>query len=71
VLNRAVVHSGSVVAAAALVPEDFVVPSGQLALGVPAKLRPAGEETLAWIAEAVAQYVDNADRYLKELRRLD
>jgi carbonic anhydrase/acetyltransferase-like protein (isoleucine patch superfamily) len=71
VLNRAVVHSSSVVAAAALVPEDFVVPSGQLALGVPARLRPAGAEVVAWIAGAVAQYVENAARYRNELRRLD
>jgi carbonic anhydrase/acetyltransferase-like protein (isoleucine patch superfamily) len=71
VLNRAVVRTGSIVGAAALVPEDFEVPSGHLALGVPARLRPAGAEVVAWIADAVDQYVVNAARYAKELRRLD
>jgi carbonic anhydrase/acetyltransferase-like protein (isoleucine patch superfamily) len=71
VLNRAVVEAGGFVAAGALVPEDFVVPSGQLAIGVPARLRPAGARLPEWITRAVRNYVDNAARYSKELRRLD
>ena len=39
VLNRARVETGAVVAAAALVREDMVVPAGALAVGVPATVR--------------------------------
>ena len=39
VLNRARVETGAVVAAAALVREDMVVPAGALAVGVPASIR--------------------------------
>src|SRR3954466_7805887 len=39
VLHRAIVRSGGLVGAAALVPNDMEVPSGAMALGVPAKLR--------------------------------
>jgi hypothetical protein len=39
----------------ALVTEGMVVPSGQIALGVPAALRPA-HELDRWIAEAVLSY---------------
>src|SRR5882724_5807843 len=41
VLNRARVESGSAVGAAALVPEGAVVATGEIALGVPARVRPA------------------------------
>jgi carbonic anhydrase/acetyltransferase-like protein (isoleucine patch superfamily) len=70
VLHRAVIRSGSLVAAAALVPADMEVPSGAMALGVPAKLRrdaiPADS-----FADVVARYAANAAHYRKELRRLD
>src|ERR1700694_1147415 len=38
-LRRAIVRSGALVGAAALVPNGMEVPSGAMALGVPAKLR--------------------------------
>ena len=69
VLNRAVVESRGGVGAAALVPEDFVVPSGQIALGVPARCRPSGQLG-DWLTEAVTTYVDAGVRYRTELRRL-
>jgi carbonic anhydrase/acetyltransferase-like protein (isoleucine patch superfamily) len=69
VLNRATVEPGAGVGAAALVPEDTVVPAGHLALGVPARSRPAPELT-AWVAEAVGLYRDMAQRYRAELRRI-
>jgi carbonic anhydrase/acetyltransferase-like protein (isoleucine patch superfamily) len=71
VLKRVVARAGSVVGAQALVPEDFVVPSGQLAVGVPARLRPAPADTKRWIADSVAFYVANAHRYATQLRRLE
>src|SRR5918996_3208625 len=40
VLHRAIVRTGALVGAAALVPNDMEVPSGAMALGVPARVRP-------------------------------
>ncbi|MGQ0630323.1 MAG: gamma carbonic anhydrase family protein [Sporichthyaceae bacterium] len=72
VMNRAVVEREAIVGAAALVAEDMVVPSGHMALGVPAKLRalPPDSPIEAWIDYAVAFYVENAARFAKELRRI-
>lgn len=72
-LNRSRAATGSVVGAAALVPEDFAVPSGHLALGVPVKVRPMPDPTVVdgWIDYAVDWYCSNAARFVKELRRLD
>jgi carbonic anhydrase/acetyltransferase-like protein (isoleucine patch superfamily) len=69
VLHHAVVHSGGMVAAAALVPNNMVVPAGALAVGVPARIKPdAAKPEL--IARATANYVRFADRYRTELRRI-
>ncbi|HEY2042097.1 MAG TPA: gamma carbonic anhydrase family protein [Jatrophihabitans sp.] len=70
VLNRAVIEAGAGVGAAALVAEDTVVVTGQVALGVPARQRPA-PDLKAWIAEAVDEYVGVAERFRTELRRID
>jgi carbonic anhydrase/acetyltransferase-like protein (isoleucine patch superfamily) len=69
VLNRAVVRAGSLVGAAALVPEDAEVPPGHLALGVPARPRPADPERLReMIAFGVEEYLSVAERYRRGLR---
>ncbi len=70
VLNRAVVRGGAIVGAQALVTEDMQVPAGHMALGVPARVRPAPPQATEWIAEAVAFYLANAKRYAAELRRI-
>ena len=69
VLNRAVVEPGAGVGAAALVPEGFVVPTGQIALGVPARLR-SGPDVPNWLDGAVEMYRAMAQRYSTELRRI-
>jgi carbonic anhydrase/acetyltransferase-like protein (isoleucine patch superfamily) len=69
VLHRAFVRSGALVGAAALVPNGMDVPSGAIAVGVPARLREGAADT-ADIARNAAEYVQNGERYLKELRRL-
>jgi carbonic anhydrase/acetyltransferase-like protein (isoleucine patch superfamily) len=69
VLNRATVESGAGVGAAALVPEDATVPAGHLALGIPARPRPA-PQLREWVTDAVAQYQDMAKHYRTELRRI-
>ncbi|MEV5750544.1 gamma carbonic anhydrase family protein [Actinoallomurus sp. NPDC052308] len=69
VLNRAVLEPGAAVGAAALVTEDAHVSAGHIAVGVPARQRPApGLDK--WIAEAVDLYQDNAARYRTDLRRI-
>jgi carbonic anhydrase/acetyltransferase-like protein (isoleucine patch superfamily) len=70
VLNHAVVRRDSVVGAAALVPEGFEVPSGSLAVGVPARIRPLRMD-LGWIEYAVRTYLDVSERHRTQLRRLD
>jgi carbonic anhydrase/acetyltransferase-like protein (isoleucine patch superfamily) len=70
VLHRAVIHTGALVGAGAVVPNDTDVPSAAMALGVPAKIKldavPPGV-----IQIAVDLYVENAARYKTDLRRLD
>ena len=70
VLHRAIVRTGALVGASALVPNDMEVPSGAMALGVPAKLRPDSVAP-GMIAALAAGYVENGRRYLAELRRID
>lgn len=70
VLHRAVIRTGALVGAAALVPNGMEVPSGAMALGVPAKLR-LDAVSPDVIPAMAAEYVNNGLRYRAELRRLD
>jgi carbonic anhydrase/acetyltransferase-like protein (isoleucine patch superfamily) len=70
VLHDAVVHSGALVGAGALVPGRMVVPERAMALGVPATLKLDAVKPGSF-SENVQNYVDNADRYRRELRRID
>lgn len=69
VLHRAVVRSGGFVAAAALVPPGMEVPSGAMAMGVPAKVKPGAAPT-SMTQSSVQAYVANAHWYNAELRRI-
>ncbi len=70
VLHRVVVRSGGFVGANAVVNNDTEVPSGAVALGVPAKIR-LGAVPPGMIEEGVAAYVQKAQHFKKELRRID
>ena len=70
VLHQAVVRTYAMVGANAVVPNKMEVPSGALALGVPAKMR-GGAANAKEIDHAVGFYVENARKYKKEQRRLD
>lgn len=70
VLHRAVVRSGALVGAGAVVPNDMEVPTGAMALGIPARIRPDAVKPGSF-AEAVRLYVANAERYSRELHRID
>ncbi|MCM2393732.1 gamma carbonic anhydrase family protein [Streptomyces albipurpureus] len=69
-LNRAVVRTGSVVGASALVPEGFEVPASTMALGVPATLRKRSIDP-AWLDYAVQSYIEAGAHYRAGLRRID
>ncbi|MCH9718673.1 MAG: gamma carbonic anhydrase family protein [Actinomycetia bacterium] len=70
VLHRAVIRSGALVGAQALVTNDTEVPERAMALGVPAKIFP--DRVPAGAHEpAMRVYVENADWYNRELRRID
>jgi carbonic anhydrase/acetyltransferase-like protein (isoleucine patch superfamily) len=68
VLHRAIVRSGALVGASALVPNDMEVPAGAMALGVPAKLRLDAVDP-GMIPMLAKGYVANGRRYRDELRR--
>jgi carbonic anhydrase/acetyltransferase-like protein (isoleucine patch superfamily) len=70
VLHRAVVRSAALVGANAVVPNDMEVPSGAMALGIPAKVR-EGVIQPGSFQFGVDLYVENGNRYREELRRLD
>lgn len=68
VLNRAVVEDRAGVGAAALVSEGAVVPTGQIALGVPARMRPA-PDLAEWVAWGVEEYLHAIELH-RGMRRL-
>jgi carbonic anhydrase/acetyltransferase-like protein (isoleucine patch superfamily) len=70
VLHRAMIRSGALVGANAVVTNDTEVPSGAMALGIPAKIRPdcVAPEMISYGA---ASYLERARTYPKLLRRLD
>jgi carbonic anhydrase/acetyltransferase-like protein (isoleucine patch superfamily) len=67
VLNRAAVGPGAGVGAAALVSEGAIVATGQIAIGVPARPRPA-PELASWVTYAVELYQAMSARYRTESR---
>lgn len=67
VLHRAIVRTNALVGAAALVPNGMEVPSGAMALGVPAKLR-LDAVTPDMILGNAANYVRNGRDYKARLR---
>lgn len=69
VLHHAVIETGATVGANAVVPNRMVVPSGALAVGVPAVIRPDRSDA-TMIDLAAAEYVANGRRYRDLLRRI-
>ena len=70
VLHRAIIRSHSLVGSNAVVPNDMEVPSGALALGIPAKLR-LDKVTPDMILSGAEAYVKKARLFRSQLRRLD
>ncbi len=70
VLHEAVARSGSLIGSNAVVTNRTEIPSGALAIGVPAKIVPDKVDP-AVIQEGVEAYVAKATRYRAQMRRLD
>ena len=71
VLNGTVVEDGGMVGAGAVLSYNGHVPSGHIALGVPAKIRENTSFGPDNIAMVVDSYVARGQRFRTELRRLD
>jgi carbonic anhydrase/acetyltransferase-like protein (isoleucine patch superfamily) len=71
VLNGSVIEDGGMVGAGAVLSYGFYVPSGHVALGVPAKTRPNTSFGPELIRGVVDSYVGRAKQFRAELRRLD
>ena len=70
VLHRVVVGTGAVVAANSVVLNDVAVPPGALAVGAPATIKP-DRARLEDILRGVNTYVERAERFRRDLKRLD
>ena len=70
VLHRAIIRTNALVGAGAVVLDGTEVPSGSMALGIPAKLRPDCVDADE-IDRLVESYLRKNRRYRAELRRLD
>lgn len=70
VMHRVIVRSGAVVAANAVLLNGLEVPSGALAVGIPAVIK-LDTARPAEIAMGVASYIARAAIYREKLRRLD
>jgi carbonic anhydrase/acetyltransferase-like protein (isoleucine patch superfamily) len=70
VLHRVIVRSGAIVAANAVVLDDTEVPSGAVAVGVPAVVK-NGRARPEMIESGVQSYLRKVDLYRNGLRRID
>ncbi|HEY9555580.1 MAG TPA: gamma carbonic anhydrase family protein [Acidimicrobiales bacterium] len=71
VLNGAVVEPGALVGAGAVVSGSTVVPTGAMALGIPAKIKPDSVDAATQIAPGAWVYLERGRTYREQLRRLD
>jgi carbonic anhydrase/acetyltransferase-like protein (isoleucine patch superfamily) len=71
VLHDAVVRTGALVAAGAVVSGGMEVPARAMALGIPAKIRPDAVNPDRMIRPGMLGYVERGAHYRKLLRRLD
>lgn len=70
VLHRSVIRTGAIVAANSVVLDDVDVPSGALAAGSPAVIKP-GRADVEVIRAGARHYVERIEQYRTSLRRLD
>lgn len=70
VLHRAIIRTGAIVAANSVVLDDTEVPSGALAVGSPATIKP-DRAKVEMIRMAAESYVGRQATYRSDLRRID
>lgn len=70
VLHRVVVRTGGIVGANAVVLYDTEVPSGAIAVGIPATIK-LDKARASDIREGAQSYLHKAERYKQSLRRID
>lgn len=70
VLHRVVVHTGAIVAANSVVLNDTDVPSGALAVGTPATIKP-DRARIEDIRDGAESYLRRMELYRSSLRRID
>lgn len=69
VLNRARIGKNCIIGANALVPEGREIPDGSMVMGTPGKVvRQLTEQERAQLLGSALHYVNNAKRYLSQLR---
>ena len=69
ILNQAVIGRECLIGANSLIPEGKIIPDRSLVIGSPGKVvRTLSDEEVAGLYRSAAQYVDNAQRYLRDLR---
>jgi len=70
ILDGAVIESGSIIGAGSLVTQGTRIPSGHLALGIPAKpVRPLNDDEKLLITRTADNYVKLKDIYLEQIDR--
>ena len=70
-LNRSVIGKHCLIGANALIPEGKVIPDRSLVVGAPGRIvRQLTDEELARIARGNQHYVDNWQRYARELKEI-
>src|SRR5438874_9322728 len=68
-LQRSRLGAGSMLAAGAVLQEGAHIPAGQMAAGVPAKIKKALDgSSQRWVATSAQHYRDRATRYRADLR---
>ncbi len=71
VLNGAKIGKNCLIGANALVTEKMIIPDGHLVLGSPAKIIKAlDDNTINDIRASAEHYVENGQRYIKELKEI-
>ena len=71
VLNRAVIGRNCIIGAGALIPEGKVIPDNSVVMGMPGKVvKENPESAAAMLKMQAAHYVQNAQRYLQDLKPL-
>lgn len=72
IMNRAVIGKNCLIGANSLIPEGKIIPDGSLVMGSPGKVvRTLSEVEIEGLRQTAARYVENFQRFKRDLRRQD